>query len=186
VLGVRWSVLRARRRALLLWGVPTESPPRPRQTPCRRRGGAGPGLGHTVAQARQTQKLARAAAPARQPNAPRVVCNPRRGNVFGVVAEINSDAGHFSEVTVDFLRYRMGGVAADDFRRRAPPGHRYARCRRCSSARRRRRVGRQPLEGTVNLRSCGRSANRISLISHTRPGESQRRTRRKSPSDCSS
>jgi hypothetical protein len=32
------------------------------------------------------------------------------------------------------------------------------------------------LEGTVNLRSCGRSANRISLIRHTRPGESRRRT----------
>ena len=31
-------------------------------------------------------------------------------------------------------------------------------------------------EGTVNLRSCGRSANRISLIRHTRPGESRRRT----------
>ena len=30
--------------------------------------------------------------------------------------------------------------------------------------------------GTVNLRSCGRSANRISLIRHTRPGESRRRT----------
>jgi hypothetical protein len=26
-------------------------------------------------------------------------------------------------------------------------------------------------EGTVNFRSCGRSANHISLISHTRPGE---------------
>jgi haloacid dehalogenase-like hydrolase len=33
-----------------------------------------------------------------------------------------------------------------------------------------------PHEGTVNLRSCGRSANHISLIRHTRPGESQRRT----------
>ena len=32
------------------------------------------------------------------------------------------------------------------------------------------------LIGTVNLRSCGRSANRISLIRHTRPGESRRRT----------
>ena len=32
------------------------------------------------------------------------------------------------------------------------------------------------LEGTVNLRSCGRSANHISLIRHTRPGESRRRT----------
>ena len=31
-------------------------------------------------------------------------------------------------------------------------------------------------EGTVNLRSCGRSANHISLIRHTRPGESPRRT----------
>ena len=31
-------------------------------------------------------------------------------------------------------------------------------------------------EGTVNLRSCGRSANHISLIRHTRPGESRRRT----------
>ena len=30
--------------------------------------------------------------------------------------------------------------------------------------------------GTVNLRSCGRSANRISLIRYTRPGESRRRT----------
>ena len=30
--------------------------------------------------------------------------------------------------------------------------------------------------GTVNLRSCGRSANHISLIRHTRPGESRRRT----------
>ena len=30
--------------------------------------------------------------------------------------------------------------------------------------------------GTVNLRSYGRSANRISLIRHTRPGESRRRT----------
>ena len=30
--------------------------------------------------------------------------------------------------------------------------------------------------GTVNLRSCGRSANRISLIRRTRPGESRRRT----------
>ena len=30
--------------------------------------------------------------------------------------------------------------------------------------------------GTVNLRSCGRSANHISLICHTRPGESRRRT----------
>jgi hypothetical protein len=29
---------------------------------------------------------------------------------------------------------------------------------------------------TVNLRSCGRSANHISLIRHTRPGESRRRT----------
>ena len=32
------------------------------------------------------------------------------------------------------------------------------------------------LIGTVNLRSCGRSANHISLIRHTRPGESRRRT----------
>ena len=31
-------------------------------------------------------------------------------------------------------------------------------------------------KGTVNLRSCGRSANHISLIRHTRPGESRRRT----------
>ena len=31
-------------------------------------------------------------------------------------------------------------------------------------------------EGTVNLRSCGRSANHISLIGHTRPGESRTRT----------
>ena len=31
-------------------------------------------------------------------------------------------------------------------------------------------------QGTVNLRSCGRSANHISLIRHTRPGESRRRT----------
>ena len=31
-------------------------------------------------------------------------------------------------------------------------------------------------DGTVNLRSCGRSANRVSLIRHTRPGESRRRT----------
>ena len=31
-------------------------------------------------------------------------------------------------------------------------------------------------DGTVNLRSCGRSANHISLIRHTRPGESRRRT----------
>jgi Tetrapyrrole (Corrin/Porphyrin) Methylases/O-methyltransferase domain len=30
--------------------------------------------------------------------------------------------------------------------------------------------------GTVNLRSCGHSANHISLIRHTRPGESRRRT----------
>ena len=30
--------------------------------------------------------------------------------------------------------------------------------------------------GTVNLRSCGRSANHISLIRHTRPGESRKRT----------
>ena len=30
--------------------------------------------------------------------------------------------------------------------------------------------------GTVNLRSCGRSANHISLIGHTRPGESRRRS----------
>jgi hypothetical protein len=30
--------------------------------------------------------------------------------------------------------------------------------------------------GAVNLRSCGRSANHISLIRHTRPGESRRRT----------
>jgi len=30
--------------------------------------------------------------------------------------------------------------------------------------------------GTVNLRSCRRSANHISLIRHTRPGESRRRT----------
>ena len=37
-------------------------------------------------------------------------------------------------------------------------------------------VGGQVLQGTVNLRSCGRSANRISLIRHTRPGESRRRT----------
>jgi hypothetical protein len=35
--------------------------------------------------------------------------------------------------------------------------------------------------GTVNLRSCGRSANRISLIRHTRPGESRRRTGEKRP-----
>ncbi|MBV8349077.1 MAG: AI-2E family transporter [Mycolicibacterium sp.] len=34
----------------------------------------------------------------------------------------------------------------------------------------------RPGEGTVNLRSCGRSANHISLIRHTRPGESRRRT----------
>ena len=32
------------------------------------------------------------------------------------------------------------------------------------------------IDGTVNLRSCGRSANHISLIRHTRPGESRRRT----------
>ena len=32
------------------------------------------------------------------------------------------------------------------------------------------------IRGTVNLRSCGRSANHISLIRHTRPGESRRRT----------
>ena len=32
------------------------------------------------------------------------------------------------------------------------------------------------LRGTVNLRPCGRSANHISLIGHTRPGESRRRT----------
>ena len=31
-------------------------------------------------------------------------------------------------------------------------------------------------KGTVNLRSCGSSANHISLIRHTRPGESRRRT----------
>jgi hypothetical protein len=31
-------------------------------------------------------------------------------------------------------------------------------------------------KGTVNLRSCGRSANHISLIRHTRPGEPRRRT----------
>ena len=31
-------------------------------------------------------------------------------------------------------------------------------------------------EGTVNLRSCGRSANHISLIGHTRPGESRTQT----------
>jgi hypothetical protein len=31
-------------------------------------------------------------------------------------------------------------------------------------------------EGTVNLRSCGRSANHISLIGHARPGESRKRT----------
>ena len=31
--------------------------------------------------------------------------------------------------------------------------------------------------GTVNLRSCGRSANRISLIRHTRPGESRRQAK---------
>ena len=31
-------------------------------------------------------------------------------------------------------------------------------------------------EGTVNLRSCGRSANHKSLIGHTRPGESRTRT----------
>ena len=42
------------------------------------------------------------------------------------------------------------------------------------------------VEGTVNLRSCGRSANHISLLRHTRPGESRRRTRQKSPADCSS
>ena len=30
--------------------------------------------------------------------------------------------------------------------------------------------------GTVNLRSCGRAANHISLIGHTRPGESRTRT----------
>jgi len=30
--------------------------------------------------------------------------------------------------------------------------------------------------GTVNLRSCGRSANHISLIGHTRPGESRTQT----------
>jgi hypothetical protein len=35
--------------------------------------------------------------------------------------------------------------------------------------------------GTVNLRSCGRSANHISLIGHTRPGESRRRTGEKRP-----
>ena len=33
-----------------------------------------------------------------------------------------------------------------------------------------------PSGGTVNLRSCGRFANHISLIRHTRPGESRRRT----------
>jgi len=32
-----------------------------------------------------------------------------------------------------------------------------------------------PRDGTVNLRSCGRSANRISLIRHTQAGESRRR-----------
>jgi len=32
------------------------------------------------------------------------------------------------------------------------------------------------LVGTVNLRSCGRFANHTSLIRHTRPGESRRRT----------
>jgi len=32
------------------------------------------------------------------------------------------------------------------------------------------------LVGTVNLRSCRRSGNHISLIRHTRPGESRRRT----------
>ena len=46
-------------------------------------------------------------------------------------------------------------------------------------------LGRHPLStsnpsvsprGTVNLRSCRRSANHISLIGHTRPGESRRRT----------
>ena len=37
----------------------------------------------------------------------------------------------------------------------------------------RRLVGRGG--GTVNLRSCGRSADRIRLIRHTRPGESRRR-----------
>ena len=31
-------------------------------------------------------------------------------------------------------------------------------------------------DATVNLRSCGRSVNHISLIRHTRPGESRRRT----------
>jgi transposase-like protein len=40
--------------------------------------------------------------------------------------------------------------------------------------------------GTVNLRSCGRSANHISLISHTRAGEWWRRTGENRPSDCSS
>ena len=35
---------------------------------------------------------------------------------------------------------------------------------------------RRPWTGTVNLTSCGRSANHISLIRHTRPGESRRRT----------
>jgi hypothetical protein len=35
----------------------------------------------------------------------------------GVVAEIDSDAAHFGEVTVEFLGYGVGGVAAaDDFR----------------------------------------------------------------------
>ena len=41
-------------------------------------------------------------------------------------------------------------------------------------------------DGTVNLRSCGRSTNHISLIRHTRPGEIAEANRRKSPSDCSS
>ena len=39
-----------------------------------------------------------------------------------------------------------------------------------------RKAGQRPARGTVNLRSCGRSANHISLIRHTRPGESRRRT----------
>ena len=37
------------------------------------------------------------------------------------------------------------------------------------------------LTGTVNLRWCGRSANHISLIRHTRPGESRRLTRENRP-----
>ena len=36
-------------------------------------------------------------------------------------------------------------------------------------------AGGQLPAGTVNLRSCGRSANHIRLIRHTRPGESRRR-----------